>query len=159
MHFDADPQPTRAGSVLLYKRGGGKKFIKQQGGGDGADDAADASSDSSQTVAERHSTRDDAGDAQEKAGKKEGEVEAADAVFTWKDLTYVRELCPLRAASGPRADPCWSAPQTVGNGIKLLDNVSGYCKVRSGASFVAALSRLADPLPPLADLRPASSRR
>ena len=57
-------------------------------------DNGDASSGSSRTIAERQNSRE--GQNGDKAGKKkedgkqDGDIESADAVFTWKDLTYVR---------------------------------------------------------------------
>lgn len=66
---------------------------------------------------------------EKKSGKTTGDIESASAVFTWKNLNYVRPAS-LLDRPGQRLTSNARAPQTVGNNIHLLNDISGYCRVR-----------------------------
>ncbi|WVR04900.1 hypothetical protein IAU60_001912 [Kwoniella sp. DSM 27419] len=94
-------------AVLLYKRGGGGKFIRkanQNGNGPRDEEEGDAPMQVNEKPRSKSKDKDKA------KGKDEtvGDVHAENTVFTWKDLTYT-----VKAG---------------GKDLTLLDKVNGYCK-------------------------------
>lgn len=91
--------PTEA--VLLYKRGGGGKFIKAANNGTGPRDEEEGASNS-------QPTEEPSGRRGEKENKSNDAVHASNSVFTWSKLTY-------KVASGDKQ-------------VTLLKDVQGWCK-------------------------------
>lgn len=77
-------------AYLYYKRGGGGKFIKQ------AAENGDSPRDEEEGGAPTQHVGESGNSEKNGAQQQSGEVESANTIFTWKNLTYVVSfaLCP-----------------------------------------------------------------